>query len=352
MKQLNLLSILITFVLLLLTPSLTAAMISEEATKIPYQVSNSDRIIIGTVSKIDEYNKYTIFTITVKEWLYNPLPTETINVRTESGTNSWTEDEVELAFNESALLFLKDENLDKQLFRVPLGVKYSVSDRDAVIEELKYQGKWQDKNPIGNMSRNTGTEKSSEKEGGKQLNNSEHNNDKPFPLPDYSQKAFDEAKKLFPGFITTRGTMPEIPEEDKGIWINSLTKGSRPIPANTELSTYFVASGGPVNSFGADIHGYLLVGFDSSTPEKVNESVIDKVYQIIDKHFEQENIKNVPVVFTFIKITNDTLLINNNDTNLEGNKEKIDGNGTTNQMLGFTSIMAILGLLAMLIVKR
>jgi hypothetical protein len=50
-------------------------MISEEATKIPYQVSNSDRIIIGTVSKIDEYNNYTIFTITVKEWLYNPLPT-------------------------------------------------------------------------------------------------------------------------------------------------------------------------------------------------------------------------------------------------------------------------------------
>jgi hypothetical protein len=75
MKQLNLLSILITFVLLLLTPSLTAAMISEEATKIPYQVSNSDRIIIGTVSKIDEYSNYTIFTIKVQEWLYNPLPT-------------------------------------------------------------------------------------------------------------------------------------------------------------------------------------------------------------------------------------------------------------------------------------
>jgi hypothetical protein len=274
-------------------------------------------------------------------------------MRTESGTNFGTEDEVELALNESALLMLKDENLDKQLFRVPLGVKYSVSDRDAVIEELKSQDKWQDKNPIGNMSRNTGTENSSEKEGGKQLNHSEHNNDKPLLLPDYSPKAFDEAKKLFPGFITTRGTMPEIhQEEEKWIWINSLTNGSQPIPANTELSKYFVVSGGPVNSFGADIHGYLLVGFESSTPEKVNESVIDKVYQIIDKHFEQENIKNVPVVFTFIKITNDTLLINNNDTKLKGNKEKIAGNGTTNQMSGFTYIMAILGLLAMLIVKR
>ena len=151
-------------------------------------------------------------------------------MRTESGTNFGTDDEVELALKESALLFLKDENLDKQLFRVPLGVKYSVSDRDSVIEELKSQGKWQDKNPIGNMSRNTGTENSSEKEGGKQLNNSEHNNDKPFPLPDYSQKAFDEAKKLFPGFITTRGTMPHIhQEEDKWIWINSLTNGSQPL---------------------------------------------------------------------------------------------------------------------------
>jgi hypothetical protein len=37
---------------------------------------------------------------------------------------------------------LKDENLDQMLFRVPLGIKYPVSDRDAVIEALKAQGKW------------------------------------------------------------------------------------------------------------------------------------------------------------------------------------------------------------------
>ena len=163
MKQLNSFSILITFVLLLLTPSLAAAMIDEEATKIPYQVSNSDRIIIGTVSEIYAYDTYTINTITVKEWLYNPLPIQTIKVITKIGTNLSVEDEAEFTLQESVLLMLKDGDLDKQLFRVPLGLKYSVSDRDAVIEELKAQGKWQDKNPLGNILRNTGIENSSEK---------------------------------------------------------------------------------------------------------------------------------------------------------------------------------------------
>jgi hypothetical protein len=37
---------------------------------------------------------------------------------------------------------LKDENLDQMLFRVPLGIKYPVSARDAVILALKTQGKW------------------------------------------------------------------------------------------------------------------------------------------------------------------------------------------------------------------
>ena len=156
MKQPNLISILLTFFLLLLTPNLAAALIDAEATKIPYQVNNSDRIIIGTVSEIDTYSSYTIFTIAVKEWLYNPLPADTIKVRTETGTNFWTEDEVELTQNESALLMLKDENLDKMLFRVPLGLKYPVSDRDAVIEALKAQGKWKEEGLIADKTNESG----------------------------------------------------------------------------------------------------------------------------------------------------------------------------------------------------
>ena len=113
-----------------------------------------------------------------------------------------------------------------------------------------------------------------------------------------------------------------------------------------------------MNSFGADINGYLIVGFEASTPEKVNESVIDEIYQVIDEHFEQKGINNVPVVFIFVEITDDLALSDGPDANktddatLSDNEEKIAGNETTNQMPGFTSIMVILGLLLFLSVKR
>jgi len=147
---------LVLFILLLPTPNLATAALSIEATKIPYQVSNSDRIIIGTVSGINTHYDYTIYTITVKEWLYNPLPAKTIKVRTEIGTNVKTEDQAEFTQGESMLLMLKDENLNKQLFSVSVGSpgKHPVSDRDAVIKELKAQGKGQGENQTGNKSLN------------------------------------------------------------------------------------------------------------------------------------------------------------------------------------------------------
>lgn len=182
--------------------------------------------------------------------------------------------------------------------------------------------------------------------------------DEPLPLPDCGSQVFEEAKKL-PGFITTRGTMPEIhQEEEKRKWLDLLINGNRSHSSPTEINPYLTAFGGPVNSFGADINGYLIVGFEPLTPEKVNESVIDEIYQVIDKHFEQEGISDVPVVFAFINITDDLAPADgpdadkSNDANLSDNKEKIVGNETTNQMPGFSSIMVILGLLSLLIIKR
>ncbi|MDR7666406.1 hypothetical protein RG963_11565 [Methanosarcina sp. Z-7115] len=157
MKQLNSLSIFFALILLLLTPSLAAAMLDAKTDEIPYQIDNSDRIVIGTVSKMIDYGKYTIFTITVNEWLYNPLPAKTIKVRTETGTNLWTEDEAEFTLNESVLIMLKDADLNKQLFRVTFGFpgKRPASDRDAVIKELKTQGKWPEENQTGNKTNET-----------------------------------------------------------------------------------------------------------------------------------------------------------------------------------------------------
>ena len=98
------------------------------------------------------------------------------------------------------------------------------------------------------------------------------------PLPDYGPESFEEAKKLFPeGLITTRGTMPEIhQEEEKREWIDLLAKAKHSLPRAT-IEPYFAAFGGPVNSFGIDINGYLIAGFEPPTQKKVNESVIGQL---------------------------------------------------------------------------
>ncbi|AKB48662.1 hypothetical protein MSKOL_2885 [Methanosarcina sp. Kolksee] len=157
MKRLNLFSILFTLMLLLLAPNIAAALLAPETAEIPYQINNSDRIVIGTVSKIIDYGRYTIITIAVNEWLYNPLPAKTIKVRIETGSSHWTEDEAEFTKNESVLIMLKDVDIDKQLFKVTFGFpgKRPTTDRDAVIEELKAQGKWPEENQIGNKTNET-----------------------------------------------------------------------------------------------------------------------------------------------------------------------------------------------------
>ncbi len=134
-----------------LTASPAAAELIAESAEIPYQVNHSDRIAIGTVSDIEEHYDYTIFTITVEEWLYSPLPAKTIKVRTETGKYVWTEDQPEFEENEEVLLMLKDIDLEDRLFKVSVYFpgKRPVSDRGAVIEELKVQGKWQEGNETG-----------------------------------------------------------------------------------------------------------------------------------------------------------------------------------------------------------
>ncbi|AKB15839.1 hypothetical protein MSTHC_1521 [Methanosarcina thermophila CHTI-55] len=186
--------------------------------------------------------------------------------------------------------------------------------------------------------------------------------EKNLPLPDYGPESFERAKNET-GFITTRGTMPVITGADEKVeWTDLLVKCSQPLSrpnSTTGIRPYFTEFGGPVNSFGTSINGYLIVGFEASTPEKVNESVIDEIYQVIDEHCKQEGISDVPVVFAFISITDDLVApadepdVNEaDDINVSNNEEEITGNETTDQMPGFTSIMVILGLLSLLVIKR
>jgi hypothetical protein len=205
------------------------------------------------------------------------------------------------------------------------------------------------------------------------------------PLPDYGPESFEKDKNET-GFITTRGTMPVITDADKKVeWTDLLVKCSQPLsrPNNTTgIRAYFTEFGGPVNSFGTNINGYLIVGFEPSTSEKINESVIDEIYQVIDEHFEQEGINDVPVVFAFAQITDDLAPAERPDTDEEmitimdedGNYIDVDKNETyigkdgnlsvkgdettqktnetINQTPGFTSIMVVLGLLSLLVFKR
>ena len=181
------------------------------------------------------------------------------------------------------------------------------------------------------------------------------------PLPDYGPQIFEEVETES-GFIAFRGTMPVITDASEKVeWEDSLVTGKRSLP-RSEYMPYFVEFGGPVTSFGPGINGYLTVGFDPSTPEKVNESLIDEIYLIIDEHFEQEGINEVPVVFEWrgVPALDEELLpedeipnvSESGDISASGNEEEIAGNETINKMPGFTSIMSVLCLLFLVKIRR
>ncbi|MCD4822131.1 MAG: hypothetical protein K8R11_08715 [Methanococcoides sp.] len=190
-------------------------------------------------------------------------------------------------------------------------------------------------------------------------------NDEDMPLPDYGPEIFEKTKSN-PSVIATYGVMPVIKQEsEKRAWTDLLGHTKY-----RELDPFFAENGGPVIGYGASINGYLSVGMDLENPEKVNESVIDEIYQTIDRHFEQKaGINEVPVVFEWegravldVMVEEDIIVIGD-DGNLitytndeayydEDGNLVIIGNKTTqeepeikNQLPGFTSLMLIIGLL-------
>ncbi|NJD54395.1 MAG: hypothetical protein FIB07_16220 [Candidatus Methanoperedens sp.] len=76
------------FALTLFSNAAVSTIWAPEAFEIQYQVNHSDRIIIGTVKEQRAGFESTDVTISVDEWLKNPLPRNEIIVITERGTNA------------------------------------------------------------------------------------------------------------------------------------------------------------------------------------------------------------------------------------------------------------------------
>ncbi len=128
----------ILILLTLASATTTAAILVVGAGEISYQVPRADRIAIGTVTDIQPSHDHTIVTIEVDEWLRNPLPAETITVRTECGTNVRTDDEASFEANETAILMLEDVDTSENRFVILCGEagKRPMSDRDAILKEI------------------------------------------------------------------------------------------------------------------------------------------------------------------------------------------------------------------------
>ena len=295
MKQLQLFFILFTFAFLLFFPSLTSASLDAKTAEIPYQIQNSDRIVLGTVSDIKPYSTYTMCTITVKEWLYNPLPIDTINVETRIGTNVSVEDEAEFSKNESVLLMLKDIDLKNQFFVVTFGFpgKHPVSDRDAVIKELKAQGKWQEENRTVSKTNNTVNEDGIIDNSRSNYSNNTDNTPQSLPLT-FGPETINKLKSD-PNFIAAYGNIPSFTTlEERQQWLDKLNNVYQ--GAISEMSNYLYPNG-PITAFGYSIDGVLQVGINSS--KTVDKPFMDEIYKIFDSKASLVGIKEVPVVFVY-----------------------------------------------------
>lgn len=138
MNKISVYTLLGMFAFILLSNVTVSALWTQEAGELPFQVNHSDRIVIGTVKSLNPSFEFTDVTISVEEWLKNPLPRNEITVRTEQGTNAYTEGAANFSLSEKVLLMLKDEDAEKGRFRLlnmELG-KHNVSDRATVVKEI------------------------------------------------------------------------------------------------------------------------------------------------------------------------------------------------------------------------
>jgi hypothetical protein len=114
-------------------------------------------------------------------------------------------------------------------------------------------------------------------------------------FPEYGANAFDSLKNDL-NVIETRGTVPEITEDkEKMEWLDTIKECIN--NSESELHPYMKEFGGPLVGFGTNYGGYLFVDFDEDLEKEINDSAIDKFYNIIDTNAKKAGISDIPVVF-------------------------------------------------------
>lgn len=112
----------------------------------------------------------------------------------------------------------------------------------------------------------------------------------------YDPYDFEKAKNSS-FFIASRGTVPTFANRDEWRQWTEKVFEARSI---MELESYNPSHDGPVLSFGFKRYsGYIEVGLNRDTPEKVNDSSINEIYRIIDEHYKEAGISDIPVVFVW-----------------------------------------------------
>lgn len=164
----------------------------------------------------------------------------------------------------------------------------------------------------------------------------------------YDPDAFKKAKNNS-DFIVSWGTVPIFADEDERLQWSEAVWEARYI---NKLQPYI---GEPVIIYGFVEKGaYIEVGINKNILEKVNGSVIEEIYQIIDEHYEENGINEIPVVFAWSEpfILSAAILdetpkwMENTIINLSI-EERVDVTNR-NETPGFTSSMLVLCLLILI----
>jgi hypothetical protein len=340
MKEIDLFSMLLTLILFLLTASLATASFAIEAGEISYQINNSDHIVIGIVSNIEAQDNTANNSITVDEWLYNPLPTNSIIVK----TTSWAED-ARFDKNESVLLMLNDkspiplsnESPEKGVFYMDFGElgKHPVSDRNAVIKELQVQGKWQEGNLTVNKTNET------EPKSRLSANSNQDTPSKSVALdindPNLQRVPLDFGPQTFKNLknntdvIAIRGQMPQFStQEERENWGDKLDN-IREL-ADNDLSPYAYPKG-PVLAHGDGVNGCIEI--DLYKGMNFTDNQIDEIYNVINKIGNKLNIQDVPVVFFKRDFVQDAILTE--DSGAIDEKSNLSTSKANNGELNFSN---------------